>query len=190
MAKISKTRYVILGLLSEKPLTGYDLKKIIELRFSLFWNESFGQIYPQLGRLEEEELVVRQPSASGKKRRNIYSITTKGSENLREWLLKPVETEISRYEILIKTYFGNLISQDNVKRFVEEFRRRHIKNLEVIEKFEAQLRDIRDLDENHGYVLMTVLFGKKVMSAFIEWSDDVLTVLKEIKMKKEKTIPF
>ena len=41
-----KTRYVILGLLLEGSLSGYDIKKIIDTRFSFFWSESYGQLYP------------------------------------------------------------------------------------------------------------------------------------------------
>ena len=60
MAKESKTRFAILGLLCEGQLSGYDIKKLIDIRFKLFWNESFGQIYPELEKLEREGLVTRK----------------------------------------------------------------------------------------------------------------------------------
>ena len=43
-----QTDYVILGLLAERPLSGYQIKKIIDIRFQFFWSESFGQIFPAL----------------------------------------------------------------------------------------------------------------------------------------------
>lgn len=54
---MKKTRYVILGLLNEEPLSGYDIKKIIDIRMSFFWQESYGQIYPELSKLREEGLI-------------------------------------------------------------------------------------------------------------------------------------
>ncbi len=41
-----QTDYVILGLLAEQPLSGYQIKKIVDIRFGFFWSESFGQIFP------------------------------------------------------------------------------------------------------------------------------------------------
>lgn len=53
----NKTKFVILGLLSEGDLTGYEIKKIIDIRFSFFWNESYGQLYPELKNLEQDDLI-------------------------------------------------------------------------------------------------------------------------------------
>ena len=52
-----QTDYVILGLLAEQPLSGYQIKKIIDIRFSFFWSESFGQIFPALKSLASEGFV-------------------------------------------------------------------------------------------------------------------------------------
>ncbi|MGA9048227.1 MAG: PadR family transcriptional regulator, partial [Dehalococcoidia bacterium] len=46
MPKINKTKYAILGLLSLKPASGYDLKKTVDWNIGFFWNENFGHIYP------------------------------------------------------------------------------------------------------------------------------------------------
>jgi DNA-binding PadR family transcriptional regulator len=45
---MKQTDYVILGLLSEAPMTGYTIKRLIDIRFKFFWNESYGQLYPEL----------------------------------------------------------------------------------------------------------------------------------------------
>ena len=70
-----QTDYVILGLLSEAPLSGYAIKKIVDLRFRFFWSESFGQIFPALRALPEGAIIVaegiscRQQFAHGTGRR-------------------------------------------------------------------------------------------------------------------------
>src|SRR5713101_9932570 len=57
MSKENKSRYAILGILSQGPMSGYAIKKFIEASISNFWNESYGQIYPILKQLSEEGLT-------------------------------------------------------------------------------------------------------------------------------------
>jgi PadR family transcriptional regulator AphA len=50
-----------------------------------FWNESYGQIYPNLKKLASEGLVSRKTERQkGKPDRHVYSITDKGRERLKE----------------------------------------------------------------------------------------------------------
>lgn len=57
MDKKNKTGYVILGLLSDRSISGYGIKKLRERRFHHFWSESYGQIYPELKRLLGAKLI-------------------------------------------------------------------------------------------------------------------------------------
>ena len=57
MARISRTRFAVLGSLTLGDRSGYDLKREIERRMSAFWAESVGQIYPTLKHLQNEGLV-------------------------------------------------------------------------------------------------------------------------------------
>ena len=43
---------IVLGFLSEKSMTGYEIKKQMENSTSFFYNTSFGNIYPTLKKLE------------------------------------------------------------------------------------------------------------------------------------------
>ncbi len=69
---MKKTRFVILGLLNEEPLSGYDIKKIIDIRMSFFWQESYGQIYPELAKLREEGLVEQISGSAEVERKHNY----------------------------------------------------------------------------------------------------------------------
>jgi PadR family transcriptional regulator AphA len=85
-------RYAILGLLSWQPLSGYDLKKIISESEVFYWSGNNNQIYTALIRLHDAGLVTRQvqqqESLPAKK---IYSITQRGREDLRRWVLSTIE---------------------------------------------------------------------------------------------------
>ncbi|MFE4709916.1 MULTISPECIES: PadR family transcriptional regulator [Paenibacillus] len=85
-------KLAILGILSWKPSTGYDLKKIIEDSSAMYWSGNNNQIYKTLVQLLGEELVTNevqhQESSPSKK---IYTITEKGRAELKSWVLSPPE---------------------------------------------------------------------------------------------------
>ncbi len=178
----SKTQFLILGLLSEQPLTGYEIKKIVDIRFSNFWSESYGQIYPELAKLESRGLVtVNRLNKDTKKERKQYSITEPGLNVLKEWLAQPVEKEIVRFELLLKLYFSNLTQKEVIIDHVKDFYKFHKCQLNLFAQFKNEVEKITDLHDNHQEVLMVIDFGEKVSQAYTDWCKDVLKRLKDKK---------
>ncbi len=174
--KNGKTKYVILGLLTEGPMTGYDIKKIIDIRFSFFWNESYGQLYPVLKTLAEEDLITAEKSSEGRGKVT-YAITQKGKKALKEWLEEPVEKEIVRFELLLKMYFAGETNKSVIKQHIQNFKDRHIGQLAVLNMFENELLSMADDHYNHKDVLRVIDFGQKVYRAYIEWCEETLIYL-------------
>ncbi|NLG04401.1 MAG: PadR family transcriptional regulator [Clostridia bacterium] len=183
MKSSNRTRYLILGLLNESPLSGYEIKKIVDMRFSYFWSESYGQIYPELNRMCNEGLIkkVIDEDDSAPRNRCKYEITTKGGQALKEWLLSPVEKEMIRYELLLKLYFSNQESADAMIAHIEEFQRSHKQQQEMFALFQKDLEAHMDLHDNHPEILMVLLFGQKVWAAYDEWCNEVLVLLNKRK---------
>jgi DNA-binding PadR family transcriptional regulator len=79
-------QYAILGLLSWKPMTGYDIKKLMQESDFMYWSANNNQIYKSLIQLSKEGLVTsetrHQESLPSKK---IYTITEDGRRKLNEW---------------------------------------------------------------------------------------------------------
>jgi len=172
----TKTRYVLLGLLTEGPLTGYQLKKLIDVRFRFFWNESFGQIYPELKRLEHEHLISSQSEVIANSKRT-YALSALGYQTLQVWLQQPVETESYRLEFLLKMFFAGH-SDDAVKRqHIETFRKTHDQEIHVLKSFEQELKNLDH--PNHQDILAVIQFGLKTNQAYVEWCDETLKKLKE-----------
>jgi DNA-binding PadR family transcriptional regulator len=73
-------KYVLLELLQERPMHGYEMIKALEERSSGFYTPSPGSIYPTLQMLEEGGYVTSSES-EGKK---IYTITDSGRALLAE----------------------------------------------------------------------------------------------------------
>src|SRR2546422_4002758 len=77
--RANTSRYAILGVLSRRPMSGYDVKKLIERSIAHFWSESYGQIYPILNRLAAEGLAERRRGKQPRKpERHVNSLTPNG----------------------------------------------------------------------------------------------------------------
>ena len=75
-------RLVILGLLRERPLYGYEIKQIIEENMSDWTSIAFGSIYFALDKLAEEKFVekVEVEPAGRRPSRSVYQITSSGRQ--------------------------------------------------------------------------------------------------------------
>ena len=76
--------YAILGLLSLRPMTGYDIKKVFAGTAALYWSDNNNQIYRTLLNLHRDQLLEReiQPQENYPARK-VYRISEKGREELR-----------------------------------------------------------------------------------------------------------
>src|SRR5881398_3745501 len=83
---------VVLGLLSLGPRSGYDIKTVVDRSTRFFWAASYGQIYPELRRLEEEGLIEGEDAPNGGRGRRVFKLTAAGHEALEAWLLGPEVT--------------------------------------------------------------------------------------------------
>ncbi len=179
-----QTDYVILGLLSEGPVTGYQIKRLVDLRFRFFWSESFGQLYPALKTLHVAGLI--EETGAGAKRshaQRIYKIKEQGLVSLRQWLAQPVERESVRLEMLMKLYFAHLTEAEVMAGQVRLFRERHEQDLAMLKMADKELRSIVNDDPNHPYILQVVDCGLKVNEAYLAWSREALKFLESRKKK-------
>ena len=182
MAKVNKTRYAILGVLSMKPGSGYDIKKFCDKGISYFWNENFGHIYPVLRQMEEEEVITKNVEQNeGKPAKNVYSITDKGRKELTEWLMQPTENSPVRLELLLKLTFTRNIPAAKVIEEMEQIRRKHINRLEQMEKMEKEFNsDMKTrADRGYPYWLATLRYAVYDARFRIQWCEETIQNIKE-----------
>jgi len=177
-ARSNTSRYALLGLLSLGPRSGYDLKKLIDRSIAHFWSESFGQIYPILRRLEAEGLARRRSQRQdGKPDRQVYSLTTKGQEELQRWLEQPARPEGFRSELLLKLFLGAHVSPEVSIRQIRDYRKRQQARLATYAGIEKRLRTEARGHPDLPYWLLTLGYGKHRAAALLRWSDEALTTL-------------
>jgi DNA-binding PadR family transcriptional regulator len=112
----------ILGLLSWKPASGYDLKRIISGSEIFYWSGNNNQIYKSLLELEKEGLVShqvqQQESLPAKK---LYTITDKGRAELRQSLLATPEAPETRKTILVHLAWAELLPDEELLALIEAY---------------------------------------------------------------------
>jgi PadR family transcriptional regulator, regulatory protein AphA len=139
--ELSKTAYVILGMLSLGRVTGYDIKSLVDVSTRFFWAASYGQIYPELAKLEELGLVRGERDDEDGRRRKRYRLTPAGRRALREWLTSPEPLHIElRHEGLLKFFFSDALEPEERLEQVRRMRAAH-------EEIATKLRAIEDAAE-------------------------------------------
>ena len=158
--ELTPTGRVILGMIRAGRQTGYDMKQLVDVSTRFFWAASYGQIYPELRRLEEQGLVRGRPDRSSARNRTVYSLTRDGERALDEWLSSPDELTLEfRYEGLLKMFFSAGRDRGEVRDTMRAMREQH-------EQIAAQLRAIGEPagDPEPGPALV-----KKFGIEFNEW---------------------
>ena len=61
----SAATWAILGLIALEPCSGYDVKRIVDRSIRHFWAASYGQIYPELRRLEKAGWIAGDDARRG-----------------------------------------------------------------------------------------------------------------------------
>jgi DNA-binding PadR family transcriptional regulator len=88
---LAPSAYMVMALIRDGFDTGYRIKQYIERAASFFWSASYGQIYPELRRLEAAKMVRGRDVTSSGRRRREYALTAAGEQELRRWLADPAE---------------------------------------------------------------------------------------------------
>lgn len=96
------TRMVILGILRDRPLHGYELKRILEQRMGDWASIAFGSIYFALGKLAGEGMIrkLEESREGNRPSRSIYGITEAGRKEFLR-LLRGCWQEAERQQFSI-----------------------------------------------------------------------------------------
>jgi PadR family transcriptional regulator AphA len=155
--------WAVLGLLGIKPMSGYDIKRAVDRTIRHFWAASYGQIYPELKRLEEAGWIAGKDADRGGRARRVYRITAAGRRQLRGWL-HGYETRIEmRDESLLRLLFADVLPPDEALGLL-------IARREGYRMMQAYLRS---LDDGRGaetpYVDLVYRWGLDYCEWGIEW---------------------
>ena len=165
--ELSKTSYVILGMLRLGKRTGYEIKSLVDISTRFFWTASYGQIYPELARLEERGLVRGSDDRSNGRRRRAYELTSTGERALHDWLTsqEPLHNEL-RHEGALKFFFSDSLTPEEQIAQLRHIRSTH-------EALAEQLRAIAPAEPEGKppAPLMTLEFGIAYQEFLAGWCE-------------------
>lgn len=137
MTELSGVAKVILGALHLKPRSGYEIKRMVDHSTRFFWAASYGQIYPELRRLEKEGLVEGASEPRGGRPRRVHRLTPAGRAALRDWLRSDAGAHEVRDERLLKVFFASALPPSEAVELVRAKERGHRRTLERLRAIEA-----------------------------------------------------
>lgn len=113
--------HAILGFLSYRPMSGYDLKKHFDESVRHFWPATQSQIYRTLKRMAEAGWVsVEVVEQDDLPDRKVYHLCEPGLTELRRWLATPQEQGGGRSAWLIQVFFAHHLSDAELLALFEQ----------------------------------------------------------------------
>jgi DNA-binding PadR family transcriptional regulator len=162
---LSSTAYVILGMVSREPRSGYEIKAAVDNSTRFFWAASYGQIYPELKRLSEAGLVEGVDAPRGDRKRSEYAITADGEAELKAWLRQPPQTSEMREEGLLKLFFSSVLPPAEAVETLQAMREQRL-------ALAAQLRGLEPKTlEKDPYSLIVLQGGIEFNEWFADWCE-------------------
>jgi DNA-binding PadR family transcriptional regulator len=135
-------RFAILGLLTRRAATGYDIKRDFDRTIGYAWNAHDSQLYPELRKLEDDGLIeVAEPEEGGRRRR-AYRLTDAGQAALDLWLTEPVAGGFTRDEFVLRLFFFHLMDAGARRAAIEAELTRLDGELELLKRTIAPYREI------------------------------------------------
>ncbi|HAM00845.1 MAG TPA: PadR family transcriptional regulator [Acidimicrobiaceae bacterium] len=158
-------RHALLGLLSEGPKYGHQLRQEFEARTGEVWPLNVGQVYTTLQRLERDGLVASDDAEAEGPQKD-FRITAQGQEELDRWLRTPPDlTSPPRDELVIKVLVAVQLPGVDVREVLQVHRRYLV---ELMQQWTRLKEDEAEFDLALALVVDAELFR---LDSVIRWLD-------------------
>lgn len=159
-------RHALLGLLSERPASGYDLLKRFDTSLATVWPATQSQIYTELTKLAAAGLIA--VAAEGPRGRKEYVLTEDGLAELRHWLTETRPQRNTRSELLLRVFFLGVVEPGQARAYLAEL-------TEMSEREHAELEELtRAIDWDDGdlsvYGRIALEYGLRFNAMRGEWA--------------------
>jgi len=127
-------RYIMLGLLGIRPMSGYDIKQTFERAVASYWNAGNSQIYTTLKNLHRAGLIDAEVIVqTSRPNRKVYRLTPTGEAELQRWLQEEVPERFTKDEFLTKLFFCGEAADETALIHLQEHRKSLLNQLAHME---------------------------------------------------------
>lgn len=128
------SNYVILGVISLYPCSGYDIKTELDIGGAgLLSGLNFGSIYPRLKALEQQQFIETYQVPTDGRNKKLHELTAAGWQELAAWLALPPDYPIPmRDELLLKMIFWGSARPDDRATLIDHLQLRREQSAELL----------------------------------------------------------
>ena len=168
---LNNVSYVTLALVGDGGASPQDLVDMNRRGGEIFYAVAASRLYAEPKRLEGLGYVKSEKRPGKTRERTFYTLTRKGREALRRWVLEPPGLPRIQNEAVVKLISGDIVGDD------EQLLAALLPVREAIAAQEAKLDEalarLDALAHRRTYLRLVNELGRKLLEAQREWLDDV-----------------
>jgi DNA-binding PadR family transcriptional regulator len=165
------TSYAILGLLSVRRWSTYELAKQVRRSLRWFWPRTERKIYDEPRRLVEAGLATATKEYTGQRPRTVYGITEQGRDELRRWLDRPSATRSTEFEGMLKLFFADAGSLEQLSATLTAIEQDAVDRLaELVAVNEHNLAGANSFPERLHLSVLALRLHVEQEIAVVEWA--------------------
>ena len=174
-------RHLVLGLLTQRPMSGYDIRKFLKSLSWLIGSPSSGSLYPALrGLLQNGLVTVDVIRSQDKPSRKVYSITEAGRQTLQEWVERPVAPGTALKAFVMRLILASNFSRAGLIAHLKQRRSQVAAHRAVLEQMIRALDEKADLGQR-----LALNYGLAIAGAELGCLDGALDQLLEEPLSEE-----
>ena len=177
--------HIIMGMLRNRPKSGYELKKELDFVIHYFWETDISRIYRTLQKMEQQgwvafERVIQENNPNKK----VYSLTEIGLEELQNWLAMPGLKSNGRNPFLAQIHFSSSTPTSDLLNILEVRANTMRENLQLLEEravnHQIPIPFTPDTNQHpHFRKLLSLEYGIRRIRFELEWAEEMIELLRE-----------
>jgi DNA-binding PadR family transcriptional regulator len=174
---LNNVSYVTLALIGDGGASPQDLVDMNRSGGQIYYSVAASRLYAEPKRLEQLSYVTSEKRPGKTRERSFYTLTGKGREALRRWVLEPPALPRIQNEAVPKLMSGDILGDD--ERLLDSL----LTLRDEIEEQQAKLDEARNrleaLPHRRSYLLLIHELGARLLQVQREWLDDVEKELRQ-----------
>ena len=171
---LTNISYVTLALIGDGGASPQDLVDMNRRGGQIYYSVAASRQYAEPKRLEGLGYVRSEKRPGRTRERSFYTLTPKGREALRSWVLEPPTLPRIQNDAVPKLIAGDIADDDRLLASLLAVR----SEIEVQEQRLAEgYRSLESLPHRRPYLLLVLDLGERLLAAQRAWLDEVERVL-------------
>ena len=174
--------FVILGLLSLRAMTVYDINKALEKSISLFYSASFGSINAAVAKMLNKNWITSEEKIENGRNKKILHPTLVGRQAFDEWLGSEIEQEKVKDPALTRLFFMGMLPIEERIPLLEkhlENLRQTLAALDIIHREATAKQAPAEMQDTFNYQMLTLQYGLDFYTFNVDWYENLLLTLKK-----------